>query len=117
MEISQERLQRFWEQYGFKQVEVKQGDGEGFSYDLHWRYEDYDSYELPKVTLDNLFKFAVPKLHEMGLNVELRDFCEPDWVEFMGAITKKRKIVYFAHSHDTAEEALFCAIEEVFNAK
>jgi hypothetical protein len=53
--INQERLEAFWKRRGFTQVE----DYCGLKY---WRNPDNrkHGYQSPTLTLDNLFKYAVP---------------------------------------------------------
>lgn len=107
---TQEREKRFWEYFGFKQANIRWN----YHYErgvrvADWLYPDGTFHrELPDITdLNALFKWAVPKVQDMGYSVELiahhgkcnweegnfqcriatpNDFCEMG--NIFGAITK-----------------------------
>jgi len=63
-EINNKELQEFWEWCGFKRVNWRGWKG--------WEYPDLGATsELPELDLNNLLKYAVPKLAIVGVNFRL----------------------------------------------
>ena len=58
-------IKEFWEWCGFKLKEVKFGMS---GIVPQWLLQDYADWELPKIDLNNLFKYAVPKLSYLFLD-------------------------------------------------
>ena len=65
MQPTEEQLKKFWEKCGFKQHTPI-----GYRY----IYPDYRIAPLPPIDLNNLFKYAVPKLTKPELTYVLNDW-------------------------------------------
>jgi hypothetical protein len=115
-EPTQEQIADFWHYFGFLQ-EVKQFDGDRYSSDKHWVLygKGYDSYKLPEIDLNNLFKWAVPKLYKQYINsieVEILPPVASSPNLWVVRITTQRKDLSQASANDPAL-ALFWAIYQV----
>ena len=71
-----DELKDFWEWCGFKWIQKKEdmifGPIPQYHWNLiaHWQYPDgHNHEELPALTLDNLFKWAVPKLGFVEISI------------------------------------------------
>jgi len=104
MEITRERLGKFWGRCRFI-VEDWLGDGQTY----HLRYPDGSlKNEYPELTLDNLFKYAVPLL---GDSVEIELFYPS--TNWYCQIKKNTTIVAHSNSYCSEPElALFEALEK-----
>lgn len=99
--IIQERLEAFWKRWGFSQLE---SDGE-----LFWWADWYTEKDLPALTLDNLFKYAVPaaKIKEVELgNFETDGVTCEVWSGIGGLTATSARA-------DTPALALFLALEKL----
>ena len=65
---TKEQIKEFWEWCGWKPIQDRE---DGRLYIVLWEYnggEDFTKdHHLPPIDLNNLFKYAVPKLFELGL--------------------------------------------------
>ena len=62
-EPTQEQLKKFWEWCGFKWIIDIHSNYWSETQDYsHWKNPDGKDCKFPDITLDNLFKYAVPKL-------------------------------------------------------
>lgn len=55
MEISQERLEKFWKRWGFEGVVRNYPKGKTL-----WKAEGWCDWKSPALTMTNLFKYAIP---------------------------------------------------------
>ena len=111
MEISPERRQKFWEECGFHRLDQSTvGMFAG-----HWWYTDPGAnrildIDLPKLDLNSLFKYAVPKtlkvIAEKGFNPPIMKLFQL-WYDELVTIA--------GNSSDTqyAAQALFLVIEKL----
>lgn len=108
-ETSKEQIKEFWEWCGVKPEEKLVYDIDGTPYiDHNW---------LPPIDLNNLFKWAVPKLIKSGIRISLRVNDSKDggsWVEIFN--DRSQNVYYDCRDKDPAQ-ALYQAIQEVRNAK
>ena len=115
MEISQERLEAFWKRWGFTQYKgYHNSDG---SIEAGWvvapgdidaPYYDYTtSSKLPNITLDNLFKHAVPAAEIYNVDMRLSDGKASCY------ISDEHAIKYRIAEADTPALALFLALEKL----
>jgi hypothetical protein len=97
-EITRERLQRFWEKCGFREVDYTHKTG----YDILKPDGYYYGVLFPDLDLNNLFKYAVPKLNKpiTIYKMIIAEF----WTAKIGATIQRR-------DNDPAV-ALFLALEE-----
>ena len=97
-----EQIKEFWEWFGF--VDTFEGDTGAY----YWKAPNGDAgIDLPPLDLNNLFKYAVPKLRELH-------FIEFQWWEVEGCHVK----VYVLDNSFSGQDgnpalALFWAIWEV----
>ncbi|KKK82140.1 hypothetical protein LCGC14_2806360 [marine sediment metagenome] len=106
MEISQERIRKFWEKCGFRYVH----ETIHFRYyykEHYWQYPNGDNKQYsPPIDLNNLFKYAVPKLeNDVAIKIFKGDY---SWIVELW----KDNIIARDHDKDPAT-ALFLAIEKV----
>jgi len=67
MKPNGEQAKKFWKKFGFSQERVKGVYDIGYS--NMWKNDKgYWHSALPPITLDNLFKYAVPKLEGVGIS-------------------------------------------------
>jgi len=120
VDIKQEDLIRFWTYFGWvydpnKEVEPRGG----YIFKGIWLSSDKQQHlTLPDFTLDNIFKYAIPKLQDKGYSVELRAY---ENIKRFGCFIKdsqgKLGSNYLADTRaDNPTEALYKAIMEVINA-
>lgn len=85
-----------------------------YSGDAKWLYPDGGhGIDLPDIDLNNLFKYAVPKLSDIEITKSRHS---PEWVVEVSTGKPIVGEMAQAEAHDLAI-ALFRAIQEVFNAK
>ena len=104
--ITRERIQKFWEWCGLS----KRGG--------YWWYDSSGKHltsEVPPIDLNNLFKYAVPKLLEReGCEVALTKY--PDEDHWNGCLwTNVEPFIDINEEDKDPATALFLAIEKVFN--
>ena len=130
--MNESALKRFWEWCGFKQLPVGKRD-------FHWERGKrvgnwvlpnqpncYNMPYLPQPTLDNLFRFAVPVLHNPEGDINLTEIiidpamCDEliyyvylrcDMLHDDGCIEREQ----FQASDTNLAQALYKAIQEVIN--
>ena len=74
MKPTEEQKIEFWEKYGFRWIknEAYRAEGYWLSPDGNVNYSHTSSSAgFPTLDLNNLFKYAVPKLQEEGITVDL----------------------------------------------
>ena len=97
MEISQERLEKFWKRWGFWLMD-----------DDLWLADWYADKDLPTLTLDNLMKYAVPaaKVKQISLFIEDNECACLVGRDFIPTFEKPTRA-------DTPALALFLALEKL----
>ena len=110
MKITQERLEEFWGRCGFQFWKPV----EGGAYDTKYPTSELVlSRDLPELTLDNLFKYAVPLL---GDSVEIELFYPS--TNWYCQIKKNTTIVAHSNSYCSEPElALFDTLEKALEVK
>ncbi len=99
----------FWEKCGFYQDEDRASNAV-------WCYPDGRERTLPQIDLNNLFKYAVPKLKPKTLMIET--FVENDIMSFGVCILSERESGgLWSASDKSLAIALRKAIEEVFDGQ
>ena len=106
MKPTEEEIKRFWEWCGFYYRKDKDPLAS------FWETKDGRAwgYELPRIDLNNLFKYAVPKIEEIGLDIELKRTIEPKWQVIISNYTDRPPTM---GNDDNPALALFWAIYKV----
>ena len=123
---SQEELKEFWEKCGFKHPNIEKAPWLvplGENPNELWVYPDdlnYARIDPPELTLDNLFKYAVPKLIPKGSQggVEFRFY--PGGTSCILTLedeTGFNEAEYFLDGSNNPAIALYQAIKEVFDGQ
>ena len=103
---NKEQIKQFWEWCGFW-TETGQ----------LWHFPEPEGhrflFNLPKIDLNNLFKYAVPKVREKGCRTMLSDKTEGDVVMYMGRVYGRQTDGFLDAYDKESELALFCAIWKV----
>ena len=115
-EPTQEQIKKFWVWCGFRVVKSGTGKSLGYIYDIPvidqretWVYSNADEQEdPPEIDLNNLFKYAVPKIKQYNLTV----FPDDVWAWH---IVSEYGNVIFESLHTDPALALFWAIWEVMD--
>lgn len=117
MKPTDEQIKEFWEWCGF--VDTFEGDTGAY----YWTAPNDGGYgvDLPPIDLNNLFRWAVPKLQDKGYMVELyafecKDFRVRIYNVTYSAPESWRDPIVEVKNEDPAL-SLFWAIYEVINAK
>lgn len=78
---TEEQIQIFWEWCGFYQDATKEWDGDGYYVHTGWYSPNKkECCGLPDIDLNNLFKYAVPKLSMYELNSYNNDGIHSAWI-------------------------------------
>ena len=107
MDIKQEDLIKFWTWFGFRR---RLSASENPHY---WQHiNGYAISELPEITLNNIYEYAIPKLQDKGLRTVLEAF-EQSW--FQVYIVKLDDTFAANERADNPTEALYKAISVVID--
>jgi len=121
MKPTEEQIKEFWEWCGFKQLPKGK---EGFHFErgikvMNWLSPNPDRQEwfysqhfLPRIDLNNLFKWAVPKLLGLGLDIDIWNGLADKETRWGVGINSMIREVAKGYEGDPAL-ALFWAIWEV----
>ncbi len=97
--------QELWEWCGFEQREfdrVKFSMGNGDIYRIDWVHDSgYQEHALPTTDLNNLFLFAVPKLQELNLKLELAFTAYDDCSNYVRGEGFKKKYTWLVDIFNT----------------
>ena len=111
--MERKRLERFWERCGFQQAEW------GYHYEFTKRVPDWITPDmdvrrnLPELTLDNLFRYAVPQVQELGFGFCLSDSQgKPPYFVDIYSETNESERFFVAAQNQNPAVALFEALEK-----
>lgn len=119
MSYDKERIQKFWEKCGFRYEETtpEWALEQGKSSSMWWLDPEHCTYKknkLPPITLDNLFKYAVPKVYDMEL-IKRNRFAGEWQTAYRAKVRLARKPWQLPVTDKDPATALFLAIERVIN--
>ena len=101
-EISQERQEKFWGELGVRKANT------------FWITPNGDVWQALPIDLNNLFKYAVPKLQDKGYWVILKAFEQSEFEGQISDIIHDPDFTIKVRDKDPAT-ALFLVLEKVFN--
>ena len=109
-EPTQEQIKEFWEYFGIE-FQIMAGGTNGY---LYWRKSGTELWEpgWPDIDLNNLFKWAVPKLQDKGYQVDIVCFEHKGFAVSVLDICKDTAILSDIRD-DNLGDALFWAIYQV----
>jgi len=110
MKPTEEQVKKFWEHWGFYKEEYPEPD-------IKWLYRSPDHTYIsfrgyPPIDLNNLFKWAVPKLQDNGYQIDIVCFEESGFSVAVFNVIHEEQDIYDANNRDPAL-ALFWAIYKV----
>jgi hypothetical protein len=109
MDIKEQDLIKFWAWCGYHIKKIK---GEGLWYGLP-NEKHCDRYGTPELTLDIIYKLAIPKLQEKGYTIQLTAMEQGSFrVMIFNMTNDTNDATEFA---DNPTEALYNAIIQVIN--
>ena len=105
---TKEEIRRLWAKCGFKFLK-KEEDSGVWDYGLDiYAYPDGAVLPLPDIDLNNLFKYAVPKITELGFTVNI--VIKKD---YNGCFLAHESGTVYGAEDENLEDALFWAINSV----
>lgn len=117
-EPTQERIEVFWKEYGFKLLPYK--DVEGFGDGWVWVQPDWKygngkwDFKLPPIDPNSLFEYAVPKLLEDGWQVSLVSIGNiPKFNTILWQVRIDKRDNFYAQRDEDPTLALFWALDKV----
>lgn len=113
MQPTDEQIKKFWEWCGFKWLKRSNLLVEE-DWDIKYPGQPITHYHSPDLTLNNLFKYAVPKIVDNVDNdsIEISFLCPIEQCDFWVVHIKNRQITLGRARGDTEALALFWAIWE-----
>ena len=118
-------IKEFWEACGFKPItHIQQYPDISTNRPdeiVAWLYPDNDKdYHLPEITLDNLFKYAVPEVLEHSINdieLSVSKYIAPGYneplVRYYCQLKTENGTGWYTSSGDSPTQALYQAIKQV----